>query len=258
LKTRRTRKNPSKGFPFAPSRASTESAFIHTHDHSPRPRRLARHRPRVRAASAAKPGDRVIATARTSQGLQALEKLGAQTLQLDVADPASISNLALAARWREDRPRAVRRRRLQHRDATEPPTQQDFDRLMHTNVLGAMQVIPQVAPLVEAAKGRFVFITSGMAQIAGADSSFGWLYRVSKAALNMAVAAARHDYPAATLVAMSPGWVQTDMGGPGAPLTGAAERRLDAQGHRRHHAAPERRLPRPRRHAVQGLVARCS
>ena len=27
------------------------------------------------------------------------------------------------------------------------------------------------------------------------------------------------DYPDATMVAMSPGWVQTDMGGAGAPLT---------------------------------------
>jgi NAD(P)-dependent dehydrogenase (short-subunit alcohol dehydrogenase family) len=164
-------------------------------------------------------GDRVIATARTSKGLQALEKLGAQTLQLDVADPASISNLARAVHAEKIDLALYVAGVYSTAGATEPPTQQDFDRLMHTNVRGAMQVIPNVAPRVEAAKGRFVFITSGMAQIAGAGSSFGWLYRVSKAALNMAVAAARHDYPAATLVAMSPGWVQTDMGGPGAPLT---------------------------------------
>ena len=29
----------------------------------------------------------------------------------------------------------------------------------------------------------------------------------------------RHDYPGATLVTIDPGWVQTDMGGGGAPLT---------------------------------------
>jgi NAD(P)-dependent dehydrogenase (short-subunit alcohol dehydrogenase family) len=89
---------------------------------------------------------------------------------------------------------------------------------MHTNVLGAMQAIPQVAPLVEAVNGKFIFITSEMGHIAGASSSFGWAYRVSKAALNMAVASAQNDYPEAIFTALSPGWVKTDMGGPGAAL----------------------------------------
>jgi NAD(P)-dependent dehydrogenase (short-subunit alcohol dehydrogenase family) len=90
---------------------------------------------------------------------------------------------------------------------------------MHTNVLGAMQLIPQVAPLVEASGGRFAFISSAMAQIGGVASSTSWLYRASKAALNMAVASAHHDYPRCTMVALSPGWVKTDMGGDGATLT---------------------------------------
>ncbi|MBA2962794.1 MULTISPECIES: SDR family oxidoreductase [Ramlibacter] len=166
-------------------------------------------------------GERVIATARSEQGLRLLESLGAQALPLDVADPASTGKLGRALDGEKLDLALYVAGVYSTAGAVEPPTRQDFDRLMHTNVLGAMQVIPQVAPLVAAARGRLVCITSGMGQIAGASSSFGWLYRVSKAALNMAVAAARHDYPAATLVAMSPGWVQTDMGGPGAPLTAA-------------------------------------
>ncbi len=162
---------------------------------------------------------RVIATVRTADARAALQALGAEVLTVDVADPASASGLA----WQLDGERldlafyvaGVMRRP----DATTPPTQQDFDAVMHTNVLGAMQAIPQVAPLVEAAGGVFAFMSSGMSQIGSVPASNAWLYRTSKAALNMAVAAAQHDYPAATLVTIDPGWVQTDMGGAGAPLT---------------------------------------
>lgn len=163
-------------------------------------------------------GDAVIATARDAQGLQRLADLGATPLKLDVADPASISGLG----WQLDGEKidvALYVAGVYTRGgATEPPARAEFDRTMHTNVLGAMQAIPQVAPLVEAAGGKFVFVTSRMGQITGVDSSFGWVYRASKAALNMAVAAAQPDYPRATFVAINPGWVQTDMGGSDAPL----------------------------------------
>ena len=164
-------------------------------------------------------GDRVVATARNAEGIARIEGLGARALRLDVADPASISGLAWALHGDKFDVALYVAGVYSTAGAREPPSQQDFDVVMRTNVLGAMQAIPQVAPMVEAAGGRFVFITSGMAHIAGTSSSYGWLYRASKAALNMAVRAASHDYPRAILVAMSPGWVKTDMGGPGAPLT---------------------------------------
>ena len=66
-----------------------------------------------------------------------------------------------------------------------------------------------------------MLISSGMGSIGEAESSHGWVYRASKAALNMAVKSASFDYPKATLVAMNPGWVKTDMGGPDAPLSPA-------------------------------------
>jgi NAD(P)-dependent dehydrogenase (short-subunit alcohol dehydrogenase family) len=162
--------------------------------------------------------DRVIATARDTAGLARIEALGAKALKLDVADAASVSGLARQLQGEKIDVALYVAGVYSTAGAREPPTREQFDQLMHTNVLGAMQAIPQVAPLVEAAAGKFVFISSDMGHIAGASSSFGWAYRVSKAALNMAVAAARHDYPGAVFVAMSPGWVQTDMGGPGAPL----------------------------------------
>ena len=165
-------------------------------------------------------GDRVLATARDDAGRERLQALGVENvLTVDVANPASVSGLA----WMLDGEKidiALYVAGVMDRgNALSPPTQEQFDRVMHTNVLGAMQAIPQVAPLVEAAQGRFAFISSDLGRIGGVESSHTWLYRVSKAALNMAVASARYDYPQATLVALSPGWVQTDMGGEQAPLT---------------------------------------
>ena len=164
-------------------------------------------------------GERVIASARDAQGLARLQELGAQPLKVDVTDPASVSGLG----WQLDGEKIdlalYVAGAMARGGATEPPARADFDRVMHTNVLGAMQVIPQVAPLVEEARGRFVFISSDMGRIAGTDNSYSWVYRASKAALNMTVVSAQPDYPDAIFVAMHPGWVQTDMGGPEAPLT---------------------------------------
>ncbi len=172
-------------------------------------------------------GDRVIATARDDAGLARIKALGATALRLDVADPKSVSGLG----WQLDGEKIDIALYVAgvftKAGATAPPTQQEFDRTLHTNVLGAMQAIPQVAPLVEdAGAGKFVFISSGMGRIGGVESSYGWTYRVSKAALNMAVAAAQNDYPKAIMVAMSPGWAKTDMGGEGATLT--AEQSISA------------------------------
>ena len=94
-----------------------------------------------------------------------MKALGAEVLKVDVAKSESVSGLA----WQLDGEKidvAVYVVGVVDRaDARTPPTQPDFDRLMHTNVLGARQVIPQVAPMVEAAHGKFVFISSAMGQI---------------------------------------------------------------------------------------------
>ena len=165
-------------------------------------------------------GDRVLATARDAAGRERLQALGVENvLTVDVSDPASISGLAWMLEGEKIDTALYVAGVMDRGNALSSPTREQFDRLMHTNVLGAMQAIPQVAPLVEAAHGRFAFISSDLGRIGGVESSHTWLYRVSKAALNMAVASAQHDYPQATLVALSPGWVQTDMGGEQAPLS---------------------------------------
>ena len=163
-------------------------------------------------------GNRVIGTARDDAGLQRLRDLGAQPLKLDVTDPASVSGLS----WQLDGEKLDLAYYVagvfSTEDAQSPPTQQAFDSMMHANVLGAMQALPQVAPWVEEAQGQFVFLTSDFAQIGGVESSRGWVYHVSKAALNMAVVAAQPDYPKAQFLLIHPGWVRTEMGTPDAPL----------------------------------------
>ncbi|MDB5761393.1 MAG: family oxidoreductase [Herminiimonas sp.] len=159
----------------------------------------------------------VFATARDDAAIASLQTDGAAALKVDVTRPDTLAGLG----WQLDGVELdlavyVAGVYGPQQGALEPPTAADFDAVMHANVLGAMQSIPLVAPLVEAAGGRFAFISSGMGSIGNAQSSMAWVYRVSKAALNMALKTAAFDYPKATLVAMCPGWVRTDMGGPNA------------------------------------------
>jgi NAD(P)-dependent dehydrogenase (short-subunit alcohol dehydrogenase family) len=68
---------------------------------------------------------------------------------------------------------------------------------------------------------RIVNISSQMGSLARKQSGGDYSYCASKAALNMHTRALAFDVRGLgiTAVAMHPGWVQTDMGGPNAPLT---------------------------------------
>jgi NAD(P)-dependent dehydrogenase (short-subunit alcohol dehydrogenase family) len=82
-------------------------------------------------------------------------------------------------------------------------------------------------PLVEALQdlvtpdGTIGVISSGQGSVANNEKGGFEIYRASKSALNqlMRSFAARHAGDPRTLLLMAPGWVQTDLGGPAAPLT---------------------------------------
>lgn len=167
----------------------------------------------------AQAGWQVLATVRDAEGQARVQALGAQAFLVDVLQPESVTALATALAGQQIDLAMYVAGVIRRPNARTVPTQADFDAVMHTNVLGAMQLLPQIGPIVEASGGVFAFISSSMSQIEGVDDSEAWLYRVSKAALNMAVASAQHDYPGARLITLDPGWVQTDMGGQEAPLT---------------------------------------
>ena len=90
-----------------------------------------------------------------------------------------------------------------------------------TNVLGPMRLIQAVAPhMREMRYGRIVNVSSRMGQLAGMGARSPG-YRMSKAALNALtrIAAAELDAADIKVNAMHPGWVRTDMGGSGAPVS---------------------------------------
>lgn len=165
-------------------------------------------------------GAAVVATARDDAGLARLQALGARALRLDVAQAASASGLA----WQIDGEAfdlVFINAGVYGPDigALNAPTEADFDAVMRTNVLGPMRVLPQVAESL-APGARLAIISSIMGSIGQRSSAGGWLYRASKAAVNsVLVDAARVLQGKALCVALHPGWVRTDMGGPSANLS---------------------------------------
>lgn len=94
-----------------------------------------------------------------------------------------------------------------------------FTEVMITNALAPMHVVEALGACVKP-RGTIGVMTSTQGSISMNERGGHEVYRASKSALNqlMRSYAARHGTER-TLLLMDPGWVQTDLGGEGAPLS---------------------------------------
>jgi len=91
---------------------------------------------------------------------------------------------------------------------------------METNVYGALRVTQALLPLMPRSDARIVNVSSGMGQLS--DMNGGWTgYRLSKVSLNALtrIFADELKDTGIRVNSICPGWVKTDMGGPGAQRT---------------------------------------
>ena len=159
----------------------------------------------------------VIATARQSS--PELDELSLRVEPLDLSDADAVASLAAKIDGPLDL--LIANAGTNHpMNAESGQDARDWQVMMMVNSIAPFMLGQALLPRVAEAKGKMIAISSGMGSISGNNG--GWIpYRTSKAALNMAwsclaLEARPHGVP---IIALSPGWVKTRMGGAGAEIT---------------------------------------
>ena len=167
-------------------------------------------------------GWRVLGTVRDPLAGRPLSDAGGEVYVADVADPASVARLkgALAGIQLDV---VLNNAGIYGQDQSFGSVDADaFMAVMRTNALAPLKVAEAFADQLT---GRKVIatITSLMGSIAENSSGNFYAYRASKAAANMVMKTLALDLGSRgiTAIALSPGWVRTDMGGAEAPLSPA-------------------------------------
>lgn len=175
-------------------------------------------------------GDRIFATCRHPDRADELQALVTEhsdqltILRLDVTDEETIEASAEAVRSEVDGlDLLINNAGINPRG--ERPGNLDAETMLHTfhiNAVGPMMVAQGHLALLGAGDApKIVNISSTSGSLTRKSSGGTYSYSSSKAALNMLTRALAFDLRSdgITVVAMHPGWVRTDMGGSGAPLS---------------------------------------
>jgi NAD(P)-dependent dehydrogenase (short-subunit alcohol dehydrogenase family) len=164
----------------------------------------------------------VIGTVRDAAAKSRLEKLGAEAQLADVTDHEQIEALAkrlngapIDVLFCNAGISGKRGMALGHFDFD------SWQEVLRVNLLGPAAMAQALVDNVAASERKVIAMMSSRLGSIGESSGVTLPYATSKAGLNMlakglaATLAAR----GITVVALSPGWVRTDMGGEGAPLS---------------------------------------
>jgi NAD(P)-dependent dehydrogenase (short-subunit alcohol dehydrogenase family) len=171
-------------------------------------------------------GWNVVATARKPEQAAPLQALarrskGIELEQIDVDSPGDLDGLAGRLAGRRFDLLFVNAGIIgPAHGSIEQVTPAELAQLMQTNALAPIRIATRLLPLVVDG-GTVAFMSSILGSVAGNQSGGYDLYRISKASLNtlargfVATTAKDRDV---TVLNLHPGWVRTDMGGPGATL----------------------------------------
>ena len=172
-------------------------------------------------------GWQVIATARQPEAASDLKALGdrVRVVPLDVTKPGSVRALAASL---DKQPIDLLINNAGQGvgvDGSRPLIDLDleeFEAILGVNTLGPVRVTQALMPHLRRGSGKMIVgISSVLGSITANEDGGFYGYRESKAALGMFLhsLAAELKKEGFICVAIHPGWVKTDMGGPNAPLT---------------------------------------
>lgn len=172
-------------------------------------------------------GSRVVATARNTGGddLLALQQQYRDQIELLTLDVTRAQEIALIPKTLDQQPLHLLINNAglfaSNHDTIDTLDSDTWLNEIRVNTIAPFMVTRALRPnLAAAGHATVAMISSKMGSLSENRSGGAYSYRSSKAALNAVTRSLAHDLAcnSISVVALHPGWVRTDMGGPKAPL----------------------------------------